>query len=86
MNGYEVVYTGGGIWLSLYHMEVGDNTLTYRVDNEFPNILSCFVNIGKDYEMYEENMIMSIDVSADPSSIRKEIHKILLENLHKEMC
>lgn len=85
MNGFEVIYTGGGVWLSFYHMKIGDNILSYMIDNCFPNVLSCFINIGEEYEMYEENMIMSINIDDNTSGIRKEIHKMLLKNLKKEM-
>lgn len=85
MKGYEVFYTGGGIWLSCYHMKIGNNTLTYVIDNQFPNVLSCFANIDEDYGMYEEDMIFSVNIDDDTSGIRKEIHKKLLKNLKKEM-
>ena len=83
MDRYEVIYTGGGIWLSLLHKNINDTVLTYCVSNDYKDCLSCYVNIGVDYDFYEDNMVFSYGSNQPEMKRYTKIYKQLLENLEK---
>lgn len=85
MNGFEVIYTGGGVWLSFYHVKDGDHVLSYMVDNIVPDDFTCFMDIGEDYEMYGENILFARSKGGDDYEKYKHIHEKLVKNLYKEM-
>lgn len=86
MSTYEVICTGGGIWLSLLHKKVGFNRYTYCVESDFKTCLSCYKDIGSDYEFYEENMVFSYDRydARMQNEELQEIYKELLKQLENK--
>jgi hypothetical protein len=82
---FELCYTGGGIWLSMAHIEMDDDVYSYVVSSDFKDEFTGYINIGSDYNFTDENMQFSLS-AADLKILNNcftWIYNILLENLNK---